>query len=625
MKSWKKRALALTMAALVVLSGCTLPFGRGNSGDGEPVDNVDVSDAYFGLAWYRSGSTLNPVMDGTEVNSMLREALYEGLFEIKSDFTLENELCEDYTSDGTTFSFNIKKGIKFWSGAELTASDVVESLKTVLENEKSPYHNRLTEVSSIEEVTKRMVRITLASPNVNFPQLLDIPIYRAGTTDEGEFAEGTGPYKPVQNGAAWTLEANENWHGGFLGTIRHITLVKMTRADAADTSFRTGDVSIMRSARIAPDDQNIAFTGEVDTVPVSSAVMHYIGFNYNNSQFANAKVRQALSMAISRQGLCATQLQDYADPAVLPVNPQPADTGVSYSLSADLMTAAQLLREAAQESAASADNNSDSTDNSDGSSDSTDNSGDSGDSSDNSDTSSDYSEEDGYYDEDGDFIYYTSGRAVDTDYKVDFLTVHTPKSRTDSTVSDGKVVLLDNENTDSGDSTDNSASTDTAKTDIVLTDAATVQLSFRLLVNSDNAFKVAAAKQVAASWNSLNGVTVTVDEEPYDTYVSMLQSGSFDAYYGETQLTPDFDLRPLLSSQGRLNYGGYASEDMSNAITAYRSGEDTNGLFTTFLNEMPIVPLAFEREQVVIRSGLINNFDPAPYNAFAGQENWRKP
>ena len=50
MKSWKKRALALTMAALVVLSGCTFPFGQGNDGDGAPVDNVDVSDAYFGLA-----------------------------------------------------------------------------------------------------------------------------------------------------------------------------------------------------------------------------------------------------------------------------------------------------------------------------------------------------------------------------------------------------------------------------------------------------------------------------------------------------------------------------------------------------------------------------------------------
>ena len=351
-------------------------------------------------------------------------------------------------------------------------------------------------------------------------------------------------------------------------------------------------------------------------------MLHYIGLNYNNSQFTNAKVRQALSMAISRQGLCATQLQDYADPAVLPINPQPADTGVSYSLSADLMTAAQLLREAAQEGAASAGGSGGNTDSSDGDSDSTDNSDD------DSDTSSDSSEEDGYYDEDGDFIYYTSGRASDTDYKVDFLTVRTPKNRTDSTVSDGEVVLLDNENTDSGDSTDStdgSGSTDTAVTDTIVTDAATVQLSFRLLVNSDNAFKVAAAKQVAASWNSLNGVNVTVDEEPYDTYVSMLQSGSFDAYYGETQLTPDFDLRPLLSPQGGLNYGSYSSEDMSNAITAYRSGENTEGLYTTFLNEMPLIPLAFERQQVVLRSGLINHFNPTPYNAFAGQENWVKP
>ena len=119
----------------------------------------------------------------------------------------------------------------------------------------------------------------MASPNVNFPKLLDIPIYRAGTTDEGEFAEGTGPYKPVQNGAAWTLEANENWHGGFL---RHHSAHYAGQNDArgcgGSTSFRTGDVSIMRSARIAPDDQNIAFTGEVDTVPVNSAMLDYIGF-----------------------------------------------------------------------------------------------------------------------------------------------------------------------------------------------------------------------------------------------------------------------------------------------------------------------------------------------------------
>ena len=48
-----------------------------------------------------------------------------------------------------------------------------------------------------------------------------------------------------------------------------------------------------------------------------------------------------------------------------------------------------------------------------------------------------------------------------------------------------------------------------------------------LLVNSDNAFKAAAADQIAASWNALDGVQVTVVKQPYETFLSMLQSGDF--------------------------------------------------------------------------------------------------
>lgn len=581
MKSWKKRASALMLAAMLALSGCELPFLPHSDGDTSPVDNVEVSDAYFGLAWYRSG-TLNPVMDGSAVNSMLREALYEGLFEVTDNFTAENVLCEAYTGDGTTFTFTIRSDVKFWSGAQLSAADVVESLSTVLANTDSPYHNRLTEVTSIEEVDGRTVRIVLASPNVNFPRLLDIPIYRKGTADEGEFAEGTGPYKPVQNGTSWSLEANENWNGGFLGTIRHITLVRMTRTEAAESSFRTGDVSVMRSDRIAPDDRSTTFSGGVEAVQTPSAVLHYIGLNMSNSQLANAKVRQALSAAISRQGLCGTQLQGYADPAALPVNPQPTVSGLTYSLSADMMTAVSCLREAAQDSAVS-----------DGSGQT--------DSADDTEESSEPSEEDGYYDEDGDFIYYQN--ASDTEYTAEPLDVR----RSADTAESVKVIQLDNTTAAAADTT------------------AGVKISFHLLVNSDNAFKTAAAQQVAASWNALDGVTVTVDAEPYETYVSMLQSGSFDAYYGETQLMPDFDLRPLVSSGGSLNYGGYSSETMSAAVAAYRSGENTDSLYSAFLEEMPFIPLAFEREQVVIRKDLIDGFDPAPYNVFAGQEHWTKP
>lgn len=557
MRKWKKCALAAVLAALCALStACGIIGGDEEQG---PVDNVKVSDAYFGLAWYQNG-TLNPVLDNTNINRVLCEALYEGLFEVTSNFTAENVLCESYEGDGTTFTFTLRGDVTFWSGEPLTAADVVASLEAAHYNESSPFYNRLTEVSSIEAVGTNQVRIVLSSPNINFPRLLDIPIYREGSADSGSFADGTGPYRPVEGENQWTLEANENWHGGFLGSIRHITLVTMTRADTALSSFQTGDVSLMRASRIDPNPPNVG--GSVDTVQTASASLHYLGFNYNDSLLSSAGVRRALSAALSRQSLCETQLQTFADPAILPVNPQPADSSLSLNMSADPNGAAQLLREALQS--------------------------DTGGSSEDepSDT------EDEYTDDEGDY--------TDDEYTGE---------------GDGSGGESDSGETESDGSSSPSG---------VGSEAETV-LSIRLLVNSDNAFKVAAAEQIAASWNALDGVSVTVDAQPYETFVSRLQSGDFDVYYGETQLTADFDLRPLLSSGGSLNYGGYSGEFMASAIAAMRSGDNVVGFYQTFLEEMPIVPIAFECDQIIIRKGLIDNYQPAPYNAFAGLETWTSP
>lgn len=546
-KLWIKRTLAAAVCALCTLaSACGAPD---IAGEEPPVDNVQVSDAYFGLAWYQNG-TLNPVLDNTDINRVLCEALYEGLFEVTDNFTAENVLCESYEGDGTTFTFRLRSDVAFWSGEMLTAADVVASLQAAQHNDSSPFYNRLTEVSSLEAVDDQTVRIVLISPNVYFPRLLDIPIYRAGSADSGSFADGTGPYRPVEQQGRWTLEANENWHGGFLGSIRHITLVTMTRADAALSSFQTGDVSLMRAARIDPDPPNVG--GSVDTAQTAGTSLHYLGFNHDNPLLANAGVRQALSAALNRQSLCETQLQTFADPAVLPVNPQPADSSLAINLSADPNGAMQRLRNALQGTATTGE-------------------------------------------ETGEEDRENAGQ---------------DEAAGEHSAGDGS------------DSAGTFASDANSTVYASIGAAAETVLSIRLLVNSDNPFKTAAAEQIAASWNALDGVRVTVDRQPYDTFISMLQSGDFDVYYGETQLTADFDLRPLLSAAGRLNYGGYASETMSDAIAAARSGESIVAFYQTFLDQMPIVPLAFERGQIILRKGLIDNYHPTPYNAFSALETW---
>lgn len=574
--SWKKRALAAALAGLCLLSGCTLP---GRQQDDTPRDTVDVSDAYFGLAWYKNG-TLNPVTDTDSVNAMLREALYEGLFELTSDFTPQNVLCEGYSGDGTTFTFTLKQGVKFWSGQTLTADDVIASYRAAMDNASSPYHSRLAEVQSIEKAGTYQVRIVLSSPNAAFPRLLNIPIYREGSADSGSFADGTGPYVPVENGSVCTLEKNENWHGGFLGTIRHITLVGITRADAAETSFRTGDVSVQRSARIAADDKATVIGGAVDTLQTPSTALHYIGINYANEQLKDAKVRRALSAALGRRSLCDTQLQTFADPAVLPVNPQQQVSGVSLSTDADVAGAYALLH-----GDESAENTSDTSDG-------------------------------------------TSQDTAKTDASAEDITIYYADDGTPLTDGDGYYIDEDGDrvlNADGEPVLDPPAGASDTE-DAPQTDAAgeKITLSLRLLVNSDNAFKVAAAEQLAASWNAIEGVSVTVEQADYAACVERIKEGSFDLYYGETRLMPDFDLRPLLMTGGSLNFGGYSSPDMESTLLVARKSGDMSAFYKQFAEEMPFIPIAFERNQVVIRKNLVGGFAPAPYNVFLGQQNWTR-
>lgn len=574
--SWKKRALAAALAGLCLLSGCTLP---GRQQDDTPRDTVDVSDAYFGLAWYKNG-TLNPVTDTDSVNAMLREALYEGLFELTSDFTPQNVLCEGYSGDGTTFTFTLKQGVKFWSGQTLTADDVIASYRAAMDNASSPYHSRLAEVQSIEKAGTYQVRIVLSSPNAAFPRLLNIPIYREGSADSGSFADGTGPYVPVENGSVCTLEKNENWHGGFLGTIRHITLVGITRADAAETSFRTGDVSVQRSARIAAADKATVIGGAVDTLQTPSTALHYIGINYANEQLKDAKVRRALSAALGRRSLCDTQLQTFADPAVLPVNPQQQVSGVSLSTDADVAGAYALLH-----GDESAENTSDTSDG-------------------------------------------TSQDTAKTDASAEDITIYYADDGTPLTDGDGYYIDEDGDrvlNADGEPVLDPPAGASDTE-DAPQTDAAgeKITLSLRLLVNSDNAFKVAAAEQLAASWNAIEGVSVTVEQADYAACVERIKEGSFDLYYGETRLMPDFDLRPLLMTGGSLNFGGYSSPDMESTLLVARKSGDMSAFYKQFAEEMPFIPIAFERNQVVIRKNLVGGFAPAPYNVFLGQQNWTR-
>ena len=73
---------------------------------------------------------LNPYYTDSSYNVELIPLMYESLFAVNEDFSYENVLCETFsTEDGKVYRFDVKKGVKFHDGSELTAADVAYSLE----------------------------------------------------------------------------------------------------------------------------------------------------------------------------------------------------------------------------------------------------------------------------------------------------------------------------------------------------------------------------------------------------------------------------------------------------------------------------------------------------------------
>lgn len=148
-----------------------------------------------------------------------------------------------------------------------------------------------------------------------------------------------------------------------------------------------------------------------------------------------------------------------------------------------------------------------------------------------------------------------------------------------------------------------------------------------LLVNSENTAKAAVAQRIAYQLEAA-GLTVELQQLSFEDFTAALTAGSFDLYLGETVLTSDHDLSPLLSSAGALNYGQwhYEAADVLLSIMNAASPEEKPAAAQPLLDllneQMPIVPIAFKNGSVLTQWGKLSGLSPVRGNAFYQIENW---
>jgi len=192
---------AFLRTAGLVTGAAALPLGHPVAvlAQGEKQGGMLRVSVTFGL------STINPIMHISGAEWMATKWMYNNLTRLNAKREPVPDLAESWTAaDGAkVWTFKLRQGVRFHSGRELTADDVVATFTTLLDPKTaSPYRGEAGPIDRVEAVDKSTVRFTMKSPFSVFPAVTAVPnariVAREGLADLKALAShefGTGPFK----------------------------------------------------------------------------------------------------------------------------------------------------------------------------------------------------------------------------------------------------------------------------------------------------------------------------------------------------------------------------------------------------------------------------------------------
>ncbi|KAB0682526.1 ABC transporter substrate-binding protein [Aureimonas leprariae] len=217
--------------------------------------------------------------------------------------------------DAKTWTFKIRKGVKFHDGKELTVDDVVATLKRHTD-EKSE-SGALGVVKSITDIKADggNLVLTLQEGNADMPLLLSdyhLIIQPNGGMDNPAAAVGTGPFKLVKHepGVRTTFERNANDWRQDRGYVDSVEIIVINDATARVAALSSGQVHFIN--RVDPKTVNLLKRAPTVEVLNTSGRGHYVFLMHcNTAPFDNNDLRMAMKYAIDREAMVKTVLGGY--------------------------------------------------------------------------------------------------------------------------------------------------------------------------------------------------------------------------------------------------------------------------------------------------------------------------
>ena len=293
-------AVFIAVLALVPLASCSGPASEVPTG------------GTLRIGTTADTKTLDPALLLTNPDIWVTEAVYDNLVTHDYDMNVKAVLAESWepNEDLTSYTFQLRRGVKFHNGKEFTAEDVVYSIKRLIDPEVgSPAKSSLDFIVDVVALDDYTVRFDMEESNAFLPDALCLYQGRIipSNVDPSQLtndAIGTGPFKLVERipGERTVLERNPDYWEEEVPHLDEVIFYNMPDPSSRLEALKTGSVDIVYPLSAA-DARGVEGIENIRVSEATGSSYLTLAMDVTAEPFDDINVRKAVQMATDREAV----------------------------------------------------------------------------------------------------------------------------------------------------------------------------------------------------------------------------------------------------------------------------------------------------------------------------------
>jgi peptide/nickel transport system substrate-binding protein len=282
--------------------------------------------------------------------------IQEALVKVDQQGKLVPWLAERWQTavDNLSYTFVLKKGVRFHNGRPFTAEDVKFVLDRARNPEtKHPHARHYEDIATIDVKDAQTVTIALKQPNAMFLYNLarqgSVIYPREAVEQQKSNPVGTGPFTLARwdRGDRIVLKKNADYHVKGLPRLEQVTFRFIPDPNAALAALQAGDIDVLGFG-LGPESVEVVRRSPTLQVVLGETTNDVIlALNNSKKPYSDVRVRRAITHAVNKEEILKGAMFGFGrvlGTNVDPLNPYFVDMAKAVPYNPD--RARQLLAEA---------------------------------------------------------------------------------------------------------------------------------------------------------------------------------------------------------------------------------------------------------------------------------------